>query len=520
MRVVQVLAVVLVTVSSALASFGAAQDAPSASRGAQAQTPPQPGAPPPAAPGAPAAPARGRQGPPPLGPNGTRDPWPAPIPAIAGAIKVNFVEFATLPDVAGNAARPMLMSYEPGTRRMFVNDMHGALYSVSNDGKMVTPYFDHQDPRWTNPVQFQNFERGFQSFAFHPDFNRRGAPGYGKIYTYVDTSNVTPTPDWTPTTPGSKVAHHAVLLEWTAKNPAAATYDGDAPRELMRWHRPFVNHNGGQLGFNPTARRGSADYGLLYVGNADGGSGGDPMNMAQNLASTFGKILRIDPLGKNSPNGKYGIPKDNPFVNDNDPNTLGEIYAYGARNPQRFAWDSKTGVLYMADIGQGVDEEVTTVPKGGNLGWRVWEGSHRYVNGSEVSLEAPRSDPKVVYPVVEFAQLDPLLQNSSAVTMGYVYRHSRLKALRNLLLFGDNPSGEMFYVNADNLPKNGGQDAIRRIVFNDKGQTKTLLDLVKEKTAEQGKKPPTRADLRFGEGPDGRIFILNKWDGVIREIVN
>ena len=88
------------------------------------------------------------------------------------------------------------MSYEPGTRRMFVNDMHGALYTVSIDGKTVTPYLDHQDPRWNMPVQFQNFERGFQSFAFHPDFNRRGARGYGKIYTYTDTSNVTPTPDW------------------------------------------------------------------------------------------------------------------------------------------------------------------------------------------------------------------------------------------------------------------------------------------------------------------------------------
>ena len=222
--------------------------------------------------------------------------FPNPIPAEEGAIKVNFVEFATLPDVGGNTARPMLMSYEPGTRRLFVNDMHGALYAVSNDGKTVTPYFDHQDPRWNIQVQFQNFERGFQSFAFHPDFNRRGARGYGKIYTYTDTSNVTPTPDWPPA-PGAKVSHHAVLLEWTAKNPAAATYDGDAPRELMRWHRPFVNHNGGQLGFNPPARRGSADYGLLYAGNADGGSGGDPMNLAQNLGSSFGKILRIDPLG-------------------------------------------------------------------------------------------------------------------------------------------------------------------------------------------------------------------------------
>jgi glucose/arabinose dehydrogenase len=310
-----------------------------------------------------------------------------------------------------------------------------------------------------------------------------------------------------------------VLLEWTAKNPAAALYDGAAPRELMRWERPFVNHNGGQLGFNPLSRPGSPDYGLLYIGNADGGSGGDPMGLGQNLNSTFGKILRIDPLGTNSANGKYGIPKDNPFANDADPNTLGEIYAYGARNPQRFAWDSKTGTMYMADIGQGIVEEITTVPKGANLGWRTWEGSYIYVAGQEVSLDKPRSDPKVTYPVVEFAQLDPLLMPSSAVTMGYVYRHNRLKALSNLLLFGDNPSGEIFYVHADKLPPNGGQDAIRRIVFNDKGQTKNLLQLVRDKNAAQGKKPATRADLRFGEGPDGRLFILNKWDGVVREIV-
>ena len=194
------------------------------------------------------APARGRQGPPPLGPSGSRDPFPNPIPTEEGAIKVDFVEFAVLPDVEGNAPRPMLMSYEPGTRRLFVNDMHGALYAASTDGKTVTSYLDHRDPRWNIGVQFQNFERGFQSFAFHPQFNQRGARGYGKIYTYTDTTNVTPTPDWTHA-PGTKVSHHSVLLEWTAKNPAAATYDGEAPRELMRWQRPFVNHNGGQMGF-------------------------------------------------------------------------------------------------------------------------------------------------------------------------------------------------------------------------------------------------------------------------------
>ena len=67
------------------------------------------------------------------------------------------------------------------------------------------------------------------------------------------------------------------------------------------------------IGFNPLARPGAADFGLLYIGIADGGSGGDPMNLAQNLGSPFGKILRIDPLGKNSRNGKYGIPAANPL---------------------------------------------------------------------------------------------------------------------------------------------------------------------------------------------------------------
>jgi hypothetical protein len=87
------------------------------------------------------------------------------------------------------------------------------------------------------------------------------------------------------------------------------------------------------------------------------------------------------------------------------------------------------------------------------------------------------------------------------------------------MLFGDNPSGEMFYIHADKLPPNGGQDAIRRILFNHKGQAKRLIELVAEKNESLGKKTANRADLRYGEGPDGRLFILNKWDGVIREIV-
>jgi hypothetical protein len=105
------------------------------------------------------------------------------------------------------------------------------------------------------------------------------------------------------------------------------------------------------------------------------------------------------------------------------------------------------------------------------------------------------------------------------VILGGVYRRTEIRQLSDLLLFGDNPSGEIFYISADKLPQ-GGQDRIRRVLFTDNGARKTLLDLIKEKNEQQGKKPATRADLRFGFSADGaQIFILNKRDGTIRLLV-
>src|SRR6185295_7276040 len=218
---------------------------------------------------------------------------------------------------------------------------------------------------------------------------------------YNDTSNMTPTPDFRPNG-GAMATNHSVLLEWTARTSGAAAYDGGPPRELMRWEDPFQNHNGGMMAFNPLAQPNSPDYGLLYLGLADGGSGGDPLNMAQNLGIAFGKIFRIDPLGNNSANKKYGIPADNPMRNT--PGALPEIYAYGVRNPQRFAWDSRNGNMFVADIGQNIVEEISPVTAGANLGWNDWEGSFRFISRQAVSLEKPRSDPKVTYPIVEWGQ--------------------------------------------------------------------------------------------------------------------
>ena len=449
----------------------------------------------------------------------TNDPFPDPIPASEGVIIVGLEEFAVLPNIDGAPARPMVLIDEPGSGRLFVNDMWGLVYAISYDGS-VTQYLDARQPRWgvlvETPELAPIMEVGLQSFAFHPQFNEPGTAGHGKLYTWIDTDEMAPDPDFVPG--GGDATHDIVLLEWTARDPTAVTYDGGRPRELFRVEQPFENHNGGRIGFNPLSSPGDPDFGLLYVGMADGGAAGDQLDIAQNLGSVFGKILRVHPLGSNSANGRYGVPADNPYARDGLDRTLGEIYASGVRNPQGFDWDAVTGNLLMADIGQSVVETLNVVPAGGDLGWNTWEGSYRVVTNTRVELSNPRGEPGITFPVAEFDQNDPLLQPGSAATGVVAYRDDLIPQLRNRVLWGDLPSGEVFHVPADGL-RGGGQAAIRRVLFRDGGETKTLLELVQARNADQGREPTFRADLHFGRGPGGRVFLLNKWDGVIREIV-
>ena len=118
---------------------------------------------------------------PPLPPGQTNEPFKQPIGASEGVITVRLREFANLPDIDNIAARAMTLAEEPGTRRLFVSDMRGPLYSISMDGRNVTPYLDLRDPRWNVSVQSVGRERGIQSIAFHPQFAQAGTPGYGKF---------------------------------------------------------------------------------------------------------------------------------------------------------------------------------------------------------------------------------------------------------------------------------------------------------------------------------------------------
>ena len=195
-----------------------------------------------------------------------------------------------------------------------------------------------------------------------------------------------------------------------------------------------------------------------------------------------------------------------PFATDADGASLGEIYAYGLRNPQRFSFDAADGKMLIGDIGQGVVEEVDVSradQAGLNFGWNAREGSFEYVDGNTVRVNATPAG--LTDPVAEYDHGE----NRRAVNGGVVYRGGAIPGLEGKYLFGDLNAGEVYFIDADALP-DGGQSSIRNLVLigDDGTMTTTLNDLV-----------GGRSDVHFGLGGNGELLLLNKRDGTVRQLV-
>ena len=188
-------------------------------------------------------------------------------------------------------------------------------------------------------------------------------------------------------------------------------------RLLLTQEQPNPNHNGGGIEIGPD--------GYLYIGLGDGGSSGDPLDSGQDRFSWLGAILRIDPTP--DADQPYAIPPDNPYADGVGGRP--EIFLTGVRNPWRFSFDTATGDLWVADVGQDAFEEVTLLladnrgGAGANLGWRLREGLH------EFSGDRP---PGNVDPVYEYSH-----DQGCAVIGGHVYRGSAIPDLVGAYVFGD-----------------------------------------------------------------------------------
>ncbi len=441
-------------------------------------------------------------------------------------LSVGLEEVVKIPDSGSDkdknkAARlNLLIPSGDGSGRLFINDMRGKLYIIVDRTAFV--YMDVKNLVGKG-FHDQSGQQGFSYFAFHPEFANNGI-----FYTVTSEDKDTGTPDFPVTQPifnneGQRIesSHHDVIHEWKATDPAANTFFGTM-REILRIEEPYPDHNTGQLAFNPNAKPGDADYGMLYIAVADGGSDGfpvsdtDPLDNGQDFGTPLGKILRIDPFGNNSANGKYGIPADNPFVNDGDSKTLGEIWAYGLRNPHRFSWDTGGDrKMLIVDTGQAFIEEVNLGKKGANYGWGEREGTWVVDEDNEnVVYQLPENDLdfNYTYPVAQYDHDKPLNWSgfyAVAIAGGFVYRGTAIPELVGQYIFADFCNdGRFFHVPVDELAE-GKQATIKELRLFEGKKERSFLEMV-------GKK---RTDVRFGIDEAGELYVTSKQDGKVRKIV-
>jgi glucose/arabinose dehydrogenase len=253
-------------------------------------------------------------------------------------------------------------------------------------------------------------EEGFLGLAFHPQFSKTGE--FFVFYTLKKP----------------KLTNIVSRFRVQKDNPNRA--DPSSEEELMRFTKPFWNHDGGTLCFGPD--------GFLYLTHGDGGAANDPYDNGQNLDSLLGKIHRID-VDHKDPDKNYAVPKDNPFVNRKG---RPEIWAYGLRNVWRMAFDRKTGVLWAADVGQNLYEEIDLISRGANYGWNRREGLHPFG-----ALGVGRR-PDLTDPIWEYHH-----DIGKSITGGAVYRGSRLPELDGYYVYGDYVAGKIWALRYDEAKK-------------------------------------------------------------------
>ncbi len=468
---------------------------------------------------------------------------PIPEPVVKRGIAVEVVELARLPDTRG--IRPADQDVKPAgwarinyvrdlpDGRRFANDSRGFLYWIEAKGQpQVYANLAETFPR----AVYNRLSSGFIAFVFHPEFARNGL--FYTIHAEHGPGNPA-TPDFIPPGYGLKdVTYHNVVTEWHATNPAANVFAGTR-RELLRTAHVVANltHPLSAVEFNPTAKPGDEDYGLLYISGSDHGfsNGGGPNQsnpaQTQRLDSIITAMLRIDPRSPSVTRGvkglgDYTIPKANKFASQ--ANALGEIYAYGFRNAHRISWDTD-GTLFANDIGMNQIEEVNIVCNGGNYGWMRREGyweAGRWRGGAlnelyplpEEHLDGRVKD-GFTYPVAIYDH-----DEGRAISAGFAY-HGRIAALRDKYVFGDINGGRIFVADLAAMKK--ADDGIPRTVApieevqlyeRDAGGNRvnvSLQELIDRKMSSK----ITRADLFISQTRDGELLITSRQDGTIRMLV-
>lgn len=332
--------------------------------------------------------------------------------------------------VADGFEQPVFVTTRPGDTRLFVVEQGGRITALDVESGERTLVLDIEDRvRWSG-------EQGLLGIAFHPTDTAR------LVVHYSDNDGAT-------------------VIEEYPVDPSTGIADREAPRRLLTRSQPAGNHNGGMIDFGPD--------GYLYVSLGDGGASNDRFDNGQDPFTVLGAIIRID-LDSGDP---YAIPADNPFADGQD--GVPELWAWGLRNPWRFAFDGTD--LWVGDVGQGTWEEIDlfdTNRPGDNAGWPLLEGNHCF--------RFAECDPSAfLSPVTEYRHEG----GRCSVTGGVVYRGRTVSELLGTYLFGDYCTGEIWGLRVDG--------AVEQRLFTDGGRAH--LSALPGLTS-------------FGTGPDGEAYVL------------
>jgi len=431
-----------------------------------------------------------------IDPKALKDPIPEPIPMSDLIAELELLTQIPASSQEGQLTRICKLDFRPDSKALYIVDLRGKLYELQNKKPML--YLDMVKER-PNFIDKPGLATGFGSFAFHPEFDKNGllytthaeGPGSGIAdFSYNDSI---------------KVMLQWVLTEWQTDNPGGFPFRGKS-RELLRINMVHSYHGVQEITFNPLARPGGEDYGLLYIGVGDGSSVefGFPF-LAHSTEKIWGTIIRIDPAGKNSKNGKYGVPPANPFFKNENPGTVREIYAFGFRNPHRISW-TRSGKMLSSNIGHHKIESLNMILPGNDYGWPIREGGFvmDLSKGMNNIYPLPPDDEKygVTYPVAQYDHGE-----GNAISGGFEYTGSEIPFFQGKYLFGDIVQGRLFYVEVDDL-KIGKQSPVTEWQVAINGETRKLKELC----------GADKVDLRFGRDHLGEIYILTKPDGKVYKL--
>ncbi|OWM65338.1 HIPL1 protein [Punica granatum] len=449
-------------------------------------------------------------------------------------VQLNSTEAPTPPpglclEKIGSGSYLNMVAHPDGSNRAFFSTQKGYIYlaTVPEMGSGKTMDVDESSPflDLTDQVYFDT-QFGMMGMAFHPNFAQNGrlfasfncdkTKWLGCTGRCSCNSDVNCDPSKLPSDNGATPCQYqTVVAEYSANgsgsDPSTAT--SAKPMEFRRIFTmglPFTSHHGGQILFGP------ADGYLYFMTGDGGGTGGDPYNFSQNKKSLLGKIMRLDvdnipsveKINKLGLWGNYSIPKDNPF--SEDAALQPEIYALGMRNPWRCSFDSlRPSYFVCADVGQDEYEEVDLITKGGNYGWRIYEGPKLFAKPDSATNSSLNSS-NFIFPIMGYSHSEVNKNlGSASITGGYFYRSMTDPCTYGRYLYGDLYAGAI-WAGIEN-PEDSGNYTSSKIPFACAKDSPIKCDV-------QGSSLPSLGYIfSFGEDNKKDVYVLAS-SGVYRVV--